>query len=163
LRPQHRQKLLGAELRIPLDEETLRPCAQTHIVSSFAANMATAAVQNMRNIGAIVAVAGLFALPLTAETQGTAMPVAGLPQDEADALREWCEETIGTNGKSSSTLRDLVGTMSAAGKLQPIFETPQLLGGPCHGEWGRTLCRKDGSSQCPQQSRIFGFLFPARF
>ena len=70
LRPQHRQKLLGAELRIPLDEETLRPCAQTHIVSSLAANMATAAVQNMRNIGAIVAVAGLFALPLTAETQG---------------------------------------------------------------------------------------------
>jgi hypothetical protein len=80
-------------------------------------------------------VAGLFALPLTAETQGTAMPVAGLPQDEADALREWCEETIG-NGKSSSTLRDLVGTMSAAGKLQPIFETPQLLGGPCHGANG---------------------------
>ena len=64
----------------------------------------------MRNIGAIVAVAGL----------------------EADALLEWCEETIGTDGKSSSTLRDLVGTMSAAGKLQPIFETPQLLGGPCH-------------------------------
>jgi hypothetical protein len=58
--PEALSKLLGVELRIPLDEETLWPRAQTHIVSSLAANMATAAVQNMRNIGAIVAVAGLF-------------------------------------------------------------------------------------------------------